>query len=80
MAVFLNDNILEDLTAIVYNKNSNKTFADYADSGIEFKLKAPDEGKKYTHLTVVIFAPAVNSPSHLGLRGMISGGLSEKIH
>lgn len=77
MAIFLNDNFREDLTAIVYNKSSNQTFADYADSGIEFRLKPPEEGTKYTHLTVVVFAPAV-SPSHLGLRGMISGGLSQK--
>lgn len=77
LAVFLNDTITEDLTQMTYNKTANRTFADYADSGIRFKLKAPEEGKKYSHVTVVVFTP-VGTPSHLGLRGMIAEGLSEK--
>lgn len=77
LAVFLNDAITQELTQIVYNKTANSTFADYADSGIEFKLRAAQRGKKYSHVTVVIFTP-IGMPSHLGMRGMIQGGLSEK--
>ena len=77
LAVFLNDNIKQDLTQIIYNKTANDTFADYAESGIEFKLKAPEAGKKYSHVTAVVFTP-VGTPNHLGLRSMIPGGLSEK--
>lgn len=77
LAIFLNDDITQDLTQIVYNKTTNKTFADYADSGIKFKLKAPEEGKKYSHATAVVFVP-IGTPSHLGMRSMIQGGLSEK--
>ncbi|MEK7951478.1 hypothetical protein [Luteolibacter soli] len=77
LAIFFNDTITEDLTAITHNKTANHTFADYADSGIRFKLKAPPEGKKYSHATAVIFTPA-DALSNLGLRGMATGGLSEK--
>ncbi len=77
LAVFMTDNITQDLTQIVHNKTANATFADYADSGIMFKLRAPDAGKKYSHVTAVVFTP-VGMPSHLGMRGMIQDGLSEK--
>lgn len=77
LAVFLNDKITDDLTAIIYNHTANAIFADYADSGIRFKMKAPDPGKKYSHLTVVIFSPP-GTPSHLGVRAMQADGLSEK--
>ena len=42
-----------------------------------FKLLTLAEGKKYSHVTAVIFAP-IGEPNHLGLRGTITGGLSEK--
>jgi hypothetical protein len=77
LAVFMNDNITQDLTQIVHNKTANKTFADYADSGIKFKLKALEAGMKYSHMTAVVFSP-IGTPGHLGMRGMIPGGLSEK--
>jgi hypothetical protein len=77
LAIFFNDHITEDLTAITHNKTTKSTFADYADSGIEFKLKAPPEGKKHSHATAVVFTP-VGAVSHLGQRGMVTGGLSEK--
>ena len=76
LAICFNDKITEDLTGIVHNKTANKTFADYADSGIMFKLKAPPEGKKYSHATAVVFTPA-GGLSHLGMRSMATGG-SEK--
>ncbi len=62
---------------ITRNKTARQTFADYADSGIEFKLKALQNGKKYSHVTAVVFTPG-DIPSHIGVRGMIVGGLSEK--
>lgn len=77
LAVFLNDNITQDLTRMVHNKTADDTFADYADSGIKFKLKAAEEGKKYSHVTAIVFTPS-GTPNHLGIRGMIPGGLSEK--
>ena len=45
LAVFLNDRIEEDLVQITRNKTAQQTFDDYADSGIRFKLKAPENGK-----------------------------------
>lgn len=77
LAIFLNDRITEDLVQITFNATANRTFADYAASGIEFKLRAPPEGKKYSHLTAVVFTPE-HIPSHLGLRGMVMDGLSDK--
>lgn len=77
LAVFMNDNITHDLTQIAHNKAANDTFADYADSGIRFKLKAAPEGKKYSHVTAVVFSP-VGMPSHLGVRDVVANGLSEK--
>lgn len=76
-AVFLNDTITDDLTAIIRNEIADETFADYADSGIRFKLLAPPDGMKYTHLTAVVFTPA-GALSRLGIRGMIPDVLSEK--
>lgn len=77
LAVFMNDSITQDLIQVVHNKTANKIFADYADSGIEFKLVALEEGKKYSHVTAVVFTP-IGTPGHLGMRGMVADGLSEK--
>jgi hypothetical protein len=77
LAVFLNERIQEDLTQIVHNKSANQTFADYADSGREYKLKGLPKDKKYVHATAVVFRPPSKS-GHLGMRGMVAGGLSEK--
>jgi hypothetical protein len=77
LALFFNDRITEDLVQITFNTPANNTFADYADSGIEFKLRAAPEGKKYSHLTAVVFTPE-HAPSHLGVRGMVMDGLSDK--
>lgn len=75
--IFMNDNITEDLIQVVNKKGTTKTFADYADSGIRFRLVPLEDGKKYSHVTAVVFTP-VGIPSNFGMRGMISGGLSEK--
>ena len=77
LAVFLNDHITEEFIQIVENRMSKSLFADYADSGIMYKLKDPGAGKKYSHLTAVIFKPELKS-GHLGVRAMIKDGLSEK--
>lgn len=77
LAILLNDNIPEDLVQITYNKISSQTFADHADSGMKFRLRRLGENKKFTHLTAVVFAPVV-MPNHIGMRGMVGGGLSEK--
>ena len=76
-AVFLNDNIAEDLIQIVHNSNTLQCFGDYADSGIRMRLRRLSDDKKYTHLTAVIFTP-LSPMSHLGIRGMIQAGISEK--
>jgi hypothetical protein len=77
LAIFLNDRIGEDLIQITRNNTARQTFADYAESGVEFRLKALGNGKKYSHVTAVVFT-AGDIPSHIGVRGMIAGGLSEK--
>lgn len=77
LAVFLNDNITEDLMQIVENKKAGSIFADYADSGIRIKMTSPGEGKKYTHLTVVIFRTD-RTPNQLGVRTMLMDAVSEK--
>lgn len=76
-AVFLNDRIEENLVQIARNGFTKAHFADYADSGIKFRLRRLSDNKKYSHLTAVIFTP-LEVPSHLGLRGMMANGLSEK--
>jgi hypothetical protein len=77
LAVFMNDMIEQVLIQIVHNKRVGDAFADYADSGTRKRLRAPQEGKKYTRATAVVFTP-INEPSHLGVRCMVQDGLSEK--
>ncbi len=77
LAVFLNDHIAENFIQIVENKMAGSLFADYADSGIRFKMQNPGEGKKYTRLTAVIFKTTLK-PVTLGIRAMIMDGISEK--
>lgn len=78
LAIFMNDKITEDLIQVVNKKGTSITFADYADSGIRFRLGPLEKGKKYSHVTAIVFTP-VGTPGHLGMRGMVSGGLSEKL-
>ncbi len=77
LAICFNDQLTEDLTGITHNKTANKTFADYADSGIKFKLGPPPRGKKHSHATAVVFT-STGALSHLGMRSTVIGGLSEK--
>ena len=76
-AICFTDRISDELTAITHNKTATSTFADYADSGIRFKLKAPPEGKKYSRATAVIFTPP-GALSELGSRSLVTEGTSEK--
>jgi hypothetical protein len=76
-AAFFNDTITEALTGVVFNETAGETFADYADSGIRFKLSAPPDGMKYSRVTIVYFTPAA-PPARFGIRGMIPGGTSER--
>jgi len=77
LAVFLTEPIHEDLTAIVFNSSMSETFADFADSGLRVKMSAPAEGKKYTHLTAVVFTPA-QAVKTIGIRRMVEDAVSEK--
>ncbi len=77
LVVFLRDDIGEVLTGIVYSKATG-CFGDYVDSGVMFKLGPTPEGKKRSRLTVVIFTPP-EPPSHIGMRAMVRGGLSEAV-
>ena len=77
LAVFLTEPIHEDLTAIVFNRSMSETFADFADSGLRVKMSAPAEGKKYTHLTAVVFTP-VQAVKTIGIRRMVEDAVSEK--
>jgi hypothetical protein len=77
-AVFLDDRIGEDLVQITRNKTADEYFADYASAEEKIKLNKPSEGKKFTHITVVVFAPP-SIPKTLGIRCMIADGASEKI-
>ena len=77
LAVFFNDRIEEDLVQITYNKTARQVYADYADSGIRFKLKAPENGKKYSHATAVVFTVS-DMPSQIGIRSTMTDGVSEK--
>lgn len=78
LVVFLRDDIGEVLTGVVYNKTARECFGDYADTGIMFKLGPTPEGKKRSRLTVVVFTPP-ERPSHIGMRAMVRGGLSEAV-
>ena len=75
---FLQDDITEALTGVMCYKATGECFGDYADTGVMFKLGPTPEGKKHSHLTVVIFTPP-SPPSHIGMRGMVRGGLSTRM-
>jgi len=76
LVVFLQDDITQVLTRVMYNKATRECFGDYVDSGVMFKLGPTPEGKKRSRLTVVVFTPPVR-PNHIGMRAMVRGGLSE---
>lgn len=78
LAVFLQDDITKVLTGVVYNKTTRECFGDYADSDIMLKIGPTPEGKKRSRLTVVVFTPP-ELPSHIGMRGMVRDGLSERV-
>jgi hypothetical protein len=77
LAAFFNDHITETFTEIMRNEAANEVFADYADSGIMFKLAAPPAGSKYSHLTIVVFDSPM-TPHSIGIRGMVRGAASQK--
>jgi len=79
LVAFLQDDFTEALTGVMSNKATRECFGDYADTGVMFKLGPTPEGKKHSHLTVVIFTPPA-TPSHIGMREIVRGGLSEKVH
>jgi len=72
LAVFMNDMIEQVLIQIVHNKRVGDAFADYADSGERADRLPPQEGKKYTQATAVVFTP-IHEPNYLGMRGMVEG-------
>jgi len=78
LVAFLQDDITEALTGVMCYKATGECFGDYADTGVMFKLGPTPEGKKHSHLTVVIFTPPVQQ-SHIRMRAMVRGGLSEAV-
>lgn len=71
LAILLSDRITYDLKRITFDAAT--AYAEYKDSGAMYKLAAPREGMKYTHLTAVVFtAPA--APKDFHLRAKVIGG------
>ena len=78
LAILLSDRISYDLKKITFDATTATAYAEYKDSGVMYKLAAPREGMKYTHLTAVVFtAPAVPKDFHLRAK-LIGGDPDEK--
>jgi len=77
LAAFFNDRITEDFLGVMWNANNEEIFADYADSGMMFKLGTTIPGVKYSHLTVVL-VDAPKTPSKWGIRGIVPDVTSEE--
>lgn len=78
LAVFLQDDIAQVLTGVMYNHATRGCFSEFADSGIMFKLGPTPAGKKHSRLTVVVFTPPA-PPRDIRIRGMALDGISEKV-
>jgi len=73
LAILLSDHITCNLQKITFDASSATAYAEYKDSGIRYKLAAPPEGKKYTHLTAVFFTAPVDAKD-FHLRAKLIGG------
>ena len=73
LAILLSDRITYDLVRITFDAPSATAYAEYKDSGIRYKLAAPPVGKKYSHLTAVVFTSPV-APKDFHLRAKLIGG------
>lgn len=78
LAILLCDHITYNLQKITFEASTATAHAEYKDSGIRYKLPAPPEGKKYSHLTAVVFASPVDAKDfHLSTK-LIGGDPAEK--
>lgn len=76
MLIFgITDNISTRAFQFLKQEISASFTLDYFDTGIMYKLAAPDEGKKYFHIQVFVLNKIENIP-HIKVKNLVRDGLS----
>lgn len=70
------DNITTRVFQLLEQENGRSFILDYADTGIEYKLLKPEEGKKYSYLQVFILN-RIDGISHIKAKNLVENGLSK---
>ncbi len=77
MLIFgVTDEISTRAFQLLKHKNLQSFTLDYTDTGIKYKLKRPDEGKKYSYLQIFIIKK-VGKISHINVKNLLRNGLSK---
>jgi hypothetical protein len=77
MLIFgITDNISTTAFQFLKQERLRSFVLDYADTGIEYKLRAPDKGKKYSHLQIFIL-DRMEGISHIRVKNLVANGLSK---
>ena len=77
MLIFgITDDISTRAFQLLNNIQLNSFTLDYADTGIMYKLRAAEEGKKHSHIQVFVMKKT-NGISHIKVKNLIRNGLSK---
>ena len=77
MLIFgITDNISTTAFQFLKQERLRSFVLDYADTGIKYKLKVPEKGKKYSHLQIFIL-DRMEGISHIRVKNLVANGLSK---
>lgn len=77
MLIFgITDNISTTAFQFLKQERLRSFVLDYADTGIMYKMRAPEKGKKYSHLQIFILDRMDGIP-HIRVKNLVANGLSK---
>ena len=77
MLIFgITDSISTRAFQLLQDKTTGTIVLDYADTGVEYRLLAPGEGKKHSYLQVFIL-DRINGIAHVRVKNLEQNGLSK---
>jgi hypothetical protein len=77
MLIFgITDNISTRAVQFLKHEHIQSFVLEYTDIGIQYKLKAPDKGKKHSYLQVFVLKK-IDGVSHIKVKNLIRNGLSK---
>jgi len=72
--------ITDDITTRAFqflNQKKSRTFTlDYAETGIKYKIRTPEDGKKHSYIQVFVLKKTEGIP-HIRVKNYVSNGLSK---